>query len=191
MELENLKKAWTLQKTVSYSTEELNSIYHIKQMHSFRSLRSWFSWDLQLALLITIVFIGILQMLDLRTSNFWSLCLAVFATQHVLFYLLQLRLLRKYSTFKQDISASLNKAIGKIKVLLWFYRLWPAALTIILTLVYTVEFNPRQPIWLMLIIGSILAGAVALLSNVISAVIVRKQLVKLDGLAIALKTLND
>ena len=117
--------------------------------------------------------------------------MAVFATQHILFYLLQVSLLKRYSVFSQDINLSLKNAIVKIRVLLWFYRLWPAALTIILTTVYAIEFNLSQPIWQMIIIGLVLAAAVAVLSNIISAVLVRKQLLKLEGLALALETLKE
>jgi len=182
MELAEFKTVWTKQKSVGYSPVELNSIFHIKQKHRFASLKSGLSWDLQLSILLAVVFIVVLQILNLKTSNFWSVCMAIFALQHILLYQFQVYLLRKYSVFSQDISQSLTKAIGRISGLLWFYRLWPAVLTIILFVVYAVVFKPEQPLWLMFLIGTLLAATIAGLSNVISAVLVRKHLLKLAGL---------
>lgn len=191
MELEELKSVWAKQKPVGYSQAELNSIFHIKQKHNFSSLKSGLSWDLLLSVLISAVFIVVLQVLSLKTSNFWSVFMAIFALQHVLFYQFQVFLLRKYSVFSHDISHSLTKAIGKIKGLLWFYRLWPAILTIILTMVYVGLFEPEQPIWLMLVIGTFLAAVIAGISNIISAALMRKHLMKLEGLKKDLLKLSD
>ena len=191
MELQELKSVWTKQKTISYSPEELNSIYHIKQIHSFSNLKAGWSWDLKLSILISVIFITTLQILDFKTSNFWTLCMATLALQHILFYQIQLNLLRKYSVFNNDIRQSLSKAIGKIRVLLWFYRLWPAVLTIILSMVYVVLFKPQQPVWLIVVTGILLATAVAVLSNIISAVLVRKHLIKLEGLRMDLVKLSE
>ncbi len=189
MALEDLKIAWTKQKPVGYSADELNSIYHIKQLHSITSLKTGLSWDLLLALLISVIFIAVLQILDFSASNFWSVCMAVFATQHVVFYQYQIHLLRKYSVFSQNIGLSLENVIGKIRLLLWFYRLWPAVLTMLLSSVYVILFKVEQPIWQMLLIGSLLAIGVAILSNIISAVLVRKQLIKLESLRSEFKRL--
>ena len=191
MELEELKSAWTKQKSVGYSQAELNSIYHLKQKHNFSSLKVGLSWDLLLSILISAIFIVILQILSLNTSNFWSVWMAIFALQHVIFYQLQVYLLRKHSVFSHDISQSLTKAIGKIRGLLWFYRIWPAILTIMLSIIYVIQFKPEQPIWLMLLIGTFLAATIAGLSNIISAVLVRKHLLKLEGLKEDLLKLSD
>lgn len=191
MELDELKTAWTKQKSIGYSPAELNSIFHIKQKHNFSSLKSGLSWDLQLSILLAVVFIAVLQILNLKSSDFWSVCMAIFALQHILFYQFQVFLLRKYSVFSHDISQSLTTAIGKIRGLLWFYRLWPAILTIILAMVYVVVFKPQQPVWLMLLIGTFLAAAIAVLSNIISAVLVRKHLLKLEGLRNDLLKLSE
>ena len=191
MELEELKTAWTKQKTIGYSQEELNSIYHIKQTHSLSSFKSGLSWDLGAAMLISIVFIVVLQVLDFKTSDFWSLCMALFAVQHIMFYKFQVYLLRKFSVFSKDVSQSLTGAITKIKGLLWFYRLWPAALTTILSIVYIVLYRPQQPIWLMFIIGTFMAMVIAILSNVISAVLVRTHLLRLQNLKEELLKLRE
>ena len=191
MELEELKTVWVKQKSVGYSQAELNSIYHIKQKNNFYSLKVGLSWDLLLSILISAMFIVVLQILSLNTSNFWSVWMAIFALQHVIFYRLQVYLLRKYSVFSHDISQSLTKAIGKIRGLLWFYRLWPAILTIMLSIIYVIQFKPEQPIWLMLLIGTFLAATIAGLSNIISAVLVRKHLLKLEGLKEDLLKLSD
>ena len=182
MELEEFKKVWRLKKDVAYSQAELNSIFHIKQKHSFAELKSGFSRDLKLAILISVVFIVALQILDFRTSNFWSASMALFALQHVLFYQFQVFLLRKYSEFNNNISQSLSQAISKIRGLLWFYRLWPAVLTIILSMVYATLFKPEQPVWLMLLLSLILATIIAVISNIISAALVREHLLKLQNL---------
>ncbi|RLD24445.1 MAG: hypothetical protein DRI71_02535 [Bacteroidetes bacterium] len=191
MELKEFKTAWTKQKTIGYSQEELDSIYHIKQKHSLESFKLGLSWDLAVAIIISIAFIVVLQVLDYRASNFWSICMALFAAQHVLFYRFQVYLLRKYSVFNNDVSQSLANAISKIKGLLWFYRLWPAALTIILSVVYIVIYKPQQPVWLMLLVGTSLAIVISALSNVISAVLVRKHLIKLQKLEQDLLTLRE
>ena len=190
MELQEFKTAWTNQKTIGYSSEELSSIYHIKQIHSFANLKAGWSRDLKLAILIAVIFMAALQILDYKTSDFWTICMAVLSVQHVLFYQIQLYLLRKYSVFNNDISQSLSRAIGKIRILLWFYRLWPGLLTIILSIVYVVLFRPQQPAWMMIIIGTLLATAVAVLSNILSAVLVRKHLLKLEGLKMDLISLT-
>ena len=182
MELEEFKTVWQQQKVVTYSPEELNSIFHIKQSHNFAALKLGFSWDLRAAILISVIFIIVLQVLNLRTSDFWSACMAILAIQHVLFYQLQAYLLRKYSVFTRDVSKSITVAISKIRVLLWFYRLWPALLTIILQVIYIFLFTHNYPIWQILLVGTFLATAIAILSNMISAVLVRKQLIRLLNL---------
>lgn len=190
MELAELKTAWTRQKTIGYSQEELDSIYHIKQTHSLNSFKTGLSWDLGIAIMISGAFIVVLQVLNFKTSDFWSLCMSLFAVQHILFYKFQVYLLKKFSVFSKDISQSLDGAISKIKGLLWFYRLWPAALTSILSIVYILLYKPQQPIWLMFLIGASLAMIIAILSNVISAVLVRKHLLKLQNLKVELLKLR-
>ena len=191
MEIEELKATWTNQKTIGYSQEELDSIYHIKQSHSLNILKSGLSWDLGVAIFITIAFIVFLQILDFKASNFWSICMGVFALQHILFYRFQVYLLRKYSVFSKDVSQSITDAIRKIRGLLWFYRLWPATLTILLSVVYFGLYRPQIHLWLMLLIVTFLAGAIAILSNIISAVLVRKQLSRLESLKEELLKLRD
>jgi hypothetical protein len=191
MELKEFKTVWTNQKTIGYSQEELDSIYHIKQTHSLNSFKLGLSWDLGVAIFISIAFILVLQLLDYGASNFWSICMALFAVQHVFFYRFQAYLLRKYSIFNNDVSQSLANAISKIKGLLWFYRLWPAALTIILSIVYIVLYKPQQPTWLMLLFGTSITILIAAVSNVISAVLVRKHLVKLQKLEQDILTLRE
>jgi hypothetical protein len=191
MDLQELKTVWIKQKTIGYSPEELNSIYHIKQIHSFTNLKAGWSWDLKLSIRISVLFIAALQILDFSTSNFWTLCMATLALQHIMFYQIQLYLLRKYSVFNNDIRQSLSKAIGKIRILLWFYRLWPAVRTTMLSIVYIVLFKPQQPVWLVIVIGTVLAGTVAVLSDILSAVLVRKHLQKLEGLKMDLVNLSE
>ena len=108
--------------------------------------------------------------------------MAIFTLQHILFYQLQIYLLRKYSIFNQDVKASLTLAISNIRGLLWFYRLWPAVLTILLSIIYIGMFKPEHPLWQMLVIGTILAVGIGILSNIISAVLVRQHLIRLEGL---------
>ena len=182
MALEGLKTAWARQKTVGYSPEELNSIFHIKQTHRFEDIKSTFTWDLILALIISLSFIVALQLLDYRTSDFWSVCMAIFALQHILFYQLQVYLLRKYNVFKDNVGQSLTTAINNVHALLWFYRLWPAMLTLLLSLVYVYLFRPEAVGWVMFLIVITLAAGIGLLSNIISAVTVRKHLIKLENL---------
>ena len=191
MKLQEFKTAWTKQKAIGYSSEELNSIYHIKQIHNFANLKTGWSWDLILSIIIAAVFIAALQILGLKTSNFWSVCMAALALQHIIFYQIQLYLVRKYSVFNHDISRSLSQAIDKVRILLWFYRLWPAVLTIILSFVYVVLFRPQQPVLLSIISGTLLASVVAILANILSAVLVRKHLLKLEGLKKDLIKLNE
>jgi hypothetical protein len=182
MELQEFKTSWQKQAIVGYSHEELDSIFAIKQHHSLAALKTGLTWDLVTAIVISIGFIITLQMLDLRTSDFWSACMAIFAIQHVIFYQIQLFLLKRNSNFVNNVKYSITLAIGKIKVLLWIYRLWPATLTVILAITYVMMFKPNVAVWMMLIIGLTLATVVAALSNIISAVLVRKHLLKLENL---------
>jgi hypothetical protein len=182
MELQEFKTSWQKQVIVGYSHEELDGIFAIKQHHSLAALKTGLTWDLVTAIVISIGFIIALQMLNLRTSDFWSACMAIFAIQHVIFYQFQVFLLKRKSNFVNNVKYSITLAIGKIKVLLWIYRLWPATLTVILAVTYIMMFKPNVAIWMMLLTGLIVAIVVAALSNIISAVLVRKHLLKLEKL---------
>jgi hypothetical protein len=191
MELQEFKTGWQKKAIVGYSSEEIESIFSIKQNHSLASLKTGLTWDLVMAIIIAIGFIIVLQILNLRTSNFWSVGMAIFAIQHVIFYQFQIFLLKKNSNFINNINYSITLAISKIKVLLWFYRLWPAMLTLILAITYVLMFKPDVPSWIMVVCGAILAIGIAALSNIISAVLVRKHLLKLENLKRELLRLSD
>jgi len=191
MELEEIKAVYQQKKSIGYSQDELDSIYHIKQQHGFKVLKTGFSWDLIASIFIATIFIVLLQYLDLRTSVFWSICMAVLVVQHILFYLLQNYFIRKLNTFENNISLSLKESITKLRGLLWFYRLWPAILSTTLYSIYLVQFSPELTIGYILLIGILIAISVAGLSNIVSAVLVRKHYQKLILLKEELESLSD
>jgi len=179
MDIENFKVAWQKQETVGYSPSELDSIYHIKKSHALDNLKSGLSWDLLSSIVLAVLFIILLQVLNLKTSNFWSVCMGILAIQHIVFYQLQAYFIRKYSIFKHNVVQSLEESIRKVNLLLWFYRVWPATLTVILYSTYFGMFNPGWPLAQILLLGTILALGIAGLSNIISAVLVRKYIKRL------------
>jgi hypothetical protein len=182
MDIETFKAGWQKQEAVSYSDEELQSIYQIRENRTISELSTGFTRDLVAALVLSVLFILILQISDLKTSNFWSLFMGILAFQHLIFYQYQRRLIRKYSYYNTNVLQSLEGALKRLKKLLWFYRLWPASLTIVLYAIYINQFDPQWSLWQTLCVGLFLAIIIAAVSNQISAVLVRKHYIKLKRL---------
>ena len=192
MNIEEFKISWKKQEAISYSDEELQSIYQIRESRTLSELSTGFTRDLVAALMITIGFIIILQISGLKTSNFWSVSMAILGIQHLVFYQYQRRLIRKYSNYENNVLQSIESALKRLKKLLWFYRLWPATLTIVLYAIYINQFNPLLLLWQSIIIGLVFALVVAGISNQISAIMVRKHYRKLKNLQKGLqKQLKD
>jgi hypothetical protein len=183
MDLEEFKVGWKKQEATSYSEEELKGIYHLRESRTLAELSSGLTWDLILALIISALFIIVLQVAAFQTSNFWSLCMGILAFQHLVFYQYQRRLIKKYSSYTNNVFQSIDGASKRLKRLLWFYRLWPASLTLILFVIYINQFDPLWPLLQVIMLGLGLAISIALLSNKISAVLVRKHYYKLKKLS--------
>ena len=182
MDIEEFKVGWKKQEAVSYSDEELQSIYQIRESRILSDISVVFTRDLVAALFMSVVFIAILQISGLKTGDFWSICMGILAIQHLVFYQYQRRLIRKYSNYEDNVLQSIKSASKRLKKLLWFYRLWPATLAMVLYIIYINQFNPGWALWPTIITGMLLAILVAAISNQISAVMVRKHLNKLKNL---------
>lgn len=183
MDLEEFKVDWKKQEAVSYSEEELKGIYQLRESRTLAELSTGLTWDLILALIISAVFIIVLQVAAFQTSNFWSVCMGILALQHLVFYQYQRRLINKFSTYSNNVLHSIDSASKRLKRLLWFYRLWPASLTVLLFIIYMNQFNPLLALWQVIIIGLSLSVSIAILSNQISAILVRKHYSKLKKLS--------
>ena len=183
MDLEEFKVGWKKQEAISYSDEELKGIYHLRESRTLAEVSTGLTWDLILAIIISTVFIIALQVAAFKTSNFWSICMGILVLQHLVFYQYQRRLINKYSTYSNDVLQSIEGASKRLKRLLWFYRLWPASLTGLLFVIYINQFNPLLPLWQVILIGIVLSVSIAILSNQISAVLVRKHYQKLKKLS--------
>ncbi|MEN8248006.1 MAG: hypothetical protein ABFS32_03685 [Bacteroidota bacterium] len=182
MELETIRTVWQSKKPVSYSQEELDSIYDIKKANSLTQLRNAFTTDLVMALVLTIVFIAILQVLNFDSSNFWSVCMAVLAIQHIVFYLIQHSLIKKYQAFEENVSFSIERSISRLRSLLWFYRIWPAFLSAGLYSFYINQFTPGWSTTTIALTGVVIILGVGVLANYISAVMIRKHIVQLQDI---------
>ena len=188
MDLEEFKVGWKKQEAVRYSDEELESIYQIREARTLSNLLTGFTWDLVVALALSALFIIILQVSDLKTSNFWSICMGILALQHLVFYQYQHRLIKRYSHCDDNVRKSIESSLNRLKKLLWVYRLSPALLIIVLYAVYINQFGSMGSIWQSLSVGIILAAIGALIANQLSAVLVRKHYVKLIELQKNLST---
>ena len=60
-----------------------------------------------------------------------------------------------------------------------------------LSFVYVFLFRPEQPTWLLILFGSLVAVAIAILANIMSAFLVRKHLIKLQVLRQELLNLSN
>ena len=183
MNLEEFKVGWKKQEAISYSDEELKGIFHLRESRILAEVSTGLTWDLILAMIISTVFIIALQVAEYQTSNFWSVCMGILSLQHLVFYQYQRRLIKKYSTYLNDVLQSIEGASKRLKRLLWFYRLWPASLTVLLFVIYINQFNPLLTLWQVILIGLGLSVSIAILSNQISAVLVRKHYRKLKKLS--------
>ena len=183
MNLEEFKVGWKKQEAISYSDEELKGIFHLRESRILAEVSTGLTWDLILAMIISTVFIIALQVAEYQTSNFWSVCMGILSLQHLVFYQYQRRLIKKYSTYLNDVLQSIEGASKRLKRLLWFYRLWPASLTVLLFVIYINQFNPLLALWQVILIGLGLSVSIAILSNQISAVLVRKHYHKLKKLS--------
>lgn len=183
MNLEEFKVGWKKQEAISYSDEELKGIFHLRESRILAEVSTGLTWDLILAMIISTVFIIALQVAEYQTSNFWSVCMGILSLQHLVFYQYQRRLIKKYSTYLNDVLQSIEGASKRLKRLLWFYRLWPASLTVLLFVIYINQFNPLLALWQVILIGLGLSVSIAILSNQISAVLVRKHYRKLKKLS--------
>jgi hypothetical protein len=191
MELEDIKIAWQKQKDVGYSTAELDSIYRIKQNHVLNALRRGFSFDLITSILLSAMFIVYLQIINLSTSNFWSVCMLLLIIQHLIIYQLQIYLIRKYSVFKLNINHSITISIRRLRNLLWLYRLWPTLLGMVLYTVYVVRFASYWQVWQILATGAIIIIVIMAMSDLLSAVLVRKHYKRLKQLKADFDTFSN
>jgi len=190
IELEDIRNKWRA-KNVSYSPEELDSIFSIKKGNIIKAFRTSISTDLIVAEILAIGFIILLQYLQLATSNFWSVMMIFLALQHLILYLLQINLIIKALVFRNEIRDSISSSIKRLSILLWHYRIWPPILSFGLYMLYWLLY-PNDITLPWLIAGALIViSGVALISNVLSAVIVRKHLVKLKELELNLATNNS
>lgn len=178
-----MKEKWIGVKAPGYSEAELQSIFQIKQKHSLGRFKINLSNDLLIAEVLAIGFIVILQILDFRTSNFWSLMMLFLAIQHLIIYSLQNSLISRVQEFSGNVENSIQESISKLNALLMHYRIWPVLLSIILYTVYVSQFASGWSITNTALIGAALAIGTLILSNSLSALLVRNQLQELQKLA--------
>lgn len=181
MELEAIKTSWQLKEPVSYSEEELESIYNIKKSNVLGELKIAFSVDLIIAISLASVFIFALQVLNYASSDFWSVCMAILVIQHLVFYLYQSVMIKKYQAFEDNVLHSIRNHIKKLKVLLWFYRMWPAILALVLYIYYIIRFTPDWTLSIIVVSGSSITITAGILSNYVSAVMIRRQIMRLGA----------
>jgi hypothetical protein len=182
MELDTIKSIWQEKEIVSYSREELASIYYIKKANTLTRLKDGFSLDLILALVLSVVFIVVLQILNFESSNFWSVCMGILAFQHILFYNIQRKMIKKNLEFEQNVLQSIDKTISRLRSLLWFYRVWPALLSVFLYNFYIYMFTPEWSTFNMLVAGAIITVGIGILANYISAVMIRRHILRLSDI---------
>lgn len=180
--MNDLKTKWKTVLTPRYSEEELKSIYNIKKDHSLGFLRAKLGWDLVVAEIIVVAFIVFLQIIDLSSSNFWSMIMAFIGIQHLFLYQLQAKLIEKRLQFADNLSQSLQTSIKLLKGLLWHYRIWPAVLSLVLYSGYYLWFRPDWSTLTLALQGWVIIVLVTSISTLLSALVVRKQIDHLSQL---------
>ena len=191
MELDQLKEKWIAKNIPVYTSEELDSIFHIKQGNILSGFKLNLSKDLIIAEALAIGFVVVLQLLNFRTSDFWSLMMLFLAAQHLIIYSLQNRLIAKLKTFNLNIPRSLKNLIDKMTILLWIYRIWPTSLSLILYSIYILQFSSEWTNGVILITGLALASITLIISNSLSAVLVRNHLKELKNILQSLEELKS
>ena len=182
MELEQVREKWLSIKPPTYSREELESIYHIKQANILRRFKVSLGKDLALAVIIAAGFIAALQILNLRTSNFWSAVMAFLIFQHLISYLLQSFYIKKYSGFSGNVTEAIETSVKRLRKLLWHYRVWPVLLAISLFFTYLAMFGiPLSPLEISLTL-ILTTATVLLISEFLSTRIVKSRILQLKKL---------
>jgi hypothetical protein len=174
--MNDLKAKWNTTSTPAYSEEELISIYNIKKDHSFRFLKAKLGWDLVVAEILVLCFIIFLQTINLSLSNFWTMIMGFVGLQHLLLYQLQAKFIKNRLQFTENLSKSLEGSRKLLKALLWHYRIWPATLSLLLYGGYYFWFTPDWSALTLTIQGFSIVLFVLGVSNLLSALMVRKQI---------------
>lgn len=182
MELEQIRQKWQTVKTPSYSKDELESIFHLRQKSVLFSIKSGLKIDLIIAELIVVAFIILLQYLNLGTSNFWSVIMAFIGLQHFISYTLQNYLIQRMSGFTGDVQNSLDSSLSKLTALLWWYRIIPAVLSVALYSLYLLSFGIPFSGTIILAAGIGILMTTILISEFLSSVLLKKQISHLKRL---------
>ena len=188
MELEQIKTNWQRIKPPKYSNEELISINHIRKNNIFLIFKSALRRDLLISEVIAIFFVILLQVLNLKTSDFWSGFMLFIGLQHLIIYILQERIITRQCRFTTNIRGSIQQSINNLQMVLWHYRIWPALLAISLYLTYVLQFNPFSNIIETTAVGLGISILVLIVSYYLSAVLVRQQIARLKELEQEYKT---
>jgi len=191
MELDQLKEKWITKDVPTYNSQELESIFNIRKGNILTRFKLDLGKDLIIAEVLAIGFILTLQVLDFQTSNFWSLMLFILAMQHLIIYSLQSKMIAKLTGFNQNVAISIQNLIKKLSRLLWLYRLWPPMLSLFLYTVYVINFSKEWSGGVIFSIGVGLAVITYLISNSLSAVLVRNHLRELKNISRSLETLKS
>lgn len=176
MELEAIKTRWQEQTAPAYSTEELTSIGEIRNNRVAGSFKKGLSIDLLIAEIAVIGFILLLQLFDLRYSNFWSVIMAFLGAQHLVFYLAQVWFIERYLQPSGNLIESIERASRRLTVLLWHYRIWPTALSLTLFLLYQWQYSSVFTTIELVGICVLLAAVTVFISNKLSAALVKRHI---------------
>lgn len=190
MDLEKIKANWTEIETPVYSKEELASIYSIKQSNILLLFKSTLKADLIISELLVLCFILFLQLMDFKTSNFWSVIMGFVGIQHLFIYLLQSILIKRMVRFTDNVSQSINTSIGNLKLVMKFYRVFPVLLSLGLYTLYVSLFDISLASMNIFIIGIGLVILVLAVSEFLSLVLVKTHIKRLEKLKTDFDTNN-
>jgi Flp pilus assembly protein TadB len=182
MALDLLREKWTKLPEPTYSRDEQESIYNLKERNLLELFKAALRADLIIAVLISSAFIILLQSLNLRYGNFWSLIMGFVTLQHIIVYSLQTYLIARQTRFTGDVANSITQAIKKLRILQWHYRVWPTFLSTGLFLIYHYLYgvSPTGSSFYMVLTAIILL--VLLLSEFLSSRMLRSKIVQLEKL---------
>lgn len=169
-------------KSPEYSEEELASIFTIRKSNVLGVFRSGLRYDLIISVVLVAVFILILQMLNLKTSNFWSTVMAFVGIQHFLIYSLQSFLIRNLTRYTEDVKQSIETSILNLNRLLWHYRIFPTVLSLFLFTFYSWQFDIQLTNGVLVLVALFIAGVVLLISEFLSSILVKRQIKELKKL---------
>ena len=150
MELEELKKVWETSDKISYSEEEINQVFEIRNKQTVFRLQRYLLKDTLWSVVIAAGFIAILFYFDFANRLGWTIAFIGLALTMVVTTALQSHWLYKSLLFETNIVQSLKLTAKRLYRMKIYSLILPTLMAGTLTTLYLIDFGTGMSLGLRL-----------------------------------------